>query len=513
MSITTSSKYTLGGTVVAEAQPSFASDVRLYDNESTYVGENTAPRNDYGVRNTVLGYEAWIDGTKGNNNVLAGYRACPSLEGNNNTVFGTLAASAMELATYNIVVGYNAMSCITSCVGNVAIGSYAGRSCMQGDHNTFVGHCVFSSGAHISHANTVLGSGCQGSGASNTVMGIGNNVVANHNIVVGTQNTIDGGGKDNIMIGSRNTNTHSGCIVIGHGITNNADNTINIANKITGSATSLNITSDTISLKTTHNSILDLDEYNVHVNARSLFNVKCPAQFKDKVDVYKLNVNSTCAFNSNISIRTADKEYWKIGLVNKTVSPDGTKHGADLAFASVNNTVFTITDDFQPEILNFTGKHRCKFLGCESDLKVGMIVVATGEYCNLDDGNMVSIDESIPVIAVSTTSMDPRAFGVLCALEPADEPHRTFSIGSIRFNVEKKSPRVIINSVGEGGIWVCNENGPIKNGDLLTTSSRPGLAMRQSHSTYVNYTVAKSTCDSLFETDAHAVFIGCTYKF
>ena len=32
--------------------------------------------------------------------------------------------------------------------------------------------------------------------------------------------------------------------------------------------------------------------------------------------------------------------------------------------------------------------------------------------------------------------------------------------------------RLIVNSVGEGGIWVCNSNGNIENGDYIQSSAR-----------------------------------------
>ncbi|GLC54538.1 hypothetical protein PLESTB_000877300 [Pleodorina starrii] len=62
-----------------------------------------------------------------------------------------------------------------------------------------------------------------------------------------------------------------------------------------------------------------------------------------------------------------------------------------------------------------------------------------------------------------------------------------------------RSPRVVVNSVGEGGILVCNSNGPIQNGDLLVTSPVPGHAMRQDDDVYTAATVAKATCDFDFD--------------
>lgn len=55
----------------------------------------------------------------------------------------------------------------------------------------------------------------------------------------------------------------------------------------------------------------------------------------------------------------------------------------------------------------------------------------------------------------------------------------------------------IVNSLGEGGIWVCNINGSINNGDLICSSQISGIGMKQDSTLFHNYTVAKSTinCD------------------
>ena len=39
--------------------------------------------------------------------------------------------------------------------------------------------------------------------------------------------------------------------------------------------------------------------------------------------------------------------------------------------------------------------------------------------------------------------------------------------------------RLIVNSVGEGGIWVCSSNGNIENGDYITSSNDLGYGEKQ----------------------------------
>ena len=92
----------------------------------------------------------------------------------------------------------------------------------------------------------------------------------------------------------------------------------------------------------------------------------------------------------------------------------------------------------------------------------------------------------------------------------------------------------MINSVGEGGIWVWDINGPLYNGDYITTCIIPGLGslqidINEPYSPDIvmkNYTVAKITCDCLFdlESDVYVcemfkynntyykkAFVGCVY--
>ena len=87
---------------------------------------------------------------------------------------------------------------------------------------------------------------------------------------------------------------------------------------------------------------------------------------------------------------------------------------------------------------------------------------------------------------------------------------------------------VLINSSGEGGIWVCSKNGNLVNGDYITTCVVPGYGAKQTTNEGIltNFTVAKITCDVDFsnvsgfenKTVTHnsvtysACFVSCLYK-
>ena len=55
--------------------------------------------------------------------------------------------------------------------------------------------------------------------------------------------------------------------------------------------------------------------------------------------------------------------------------------------------------------------------------------------------------------------------------------------------------RMIINSIGEGGLWVINSNGNVENGDYIQSSDFLGYGERQDDDILHNYTVGKATIE------------------
>ena len=70
---------------------------------------------------------------------------------------------------------------------------------------------------------------------------------------------------------------------------------------------------------------------------------------------------------------------------------------------------------------------------------------------------------------------------------------------------------VYTNSIGEGLINVCGENGNIEIGDLITSSSIPGKGMRQDDDLIRSYTVAKARETVTFSSPTEVKQIACTY--
>ena len=98
-------------------------------------------------------------------------------------------------------------------------------------------------------------------------------------------------------------------------------------------------------------------------------------------------------------------------------------------------------------------------------------------------------------------------------------------LGVLGLNTRKNShpERLIVNAIGEGGIWVINSNGNIENGDYITSSDYLGYGEKQDDDILHNYTVAKATMDCNFELESNLyncleiengikiAFIACTY--
>jgi hypothetical protein len=182
--------------------------------------------------------------------------------------------------------------------------------------------------------------------------------------------------------------------------------------------------------------------------------------------------------------------------------------------------------------IDFTGQHRTQTSeAIDANNYVGCIVCSSGEYSdrlsNIDESN-ISINESVPKIILSNKRNDKAVFGVISNTEDAELTHREYTIGSFVSVLPKNNGdnRIIVNSLGEGAIWVCNINGNFENGDYITSCEMQGLGMKQDDDLLHNYTVAKITCDCNFDLNSQIykceefefngqiykkAFVGCTY--
>ena len=156
----------------------------------------------------------------------------------------------------------------------------------------------------------------------------------------------------------------------------------------------------------------------------------------------------------------------------------------------------------------FTGQHRNIVKGVNPtniETHVGLIVSAdNNENIKVNGGverglDAITINETIPYVSVTTKSYDKRVFGVISGSEDPESREDKFGRMTSVFIKEEGDDRIFINSLGEGALWISNQNGPLESGDYVTSSNIPGYGMKQDSEFLANYTVAKITMNCDFQ--------------
>ena len=124
-------------------------------------------------------------------------------------------------------------------------------------------------------------------------------------------------------------------------------------------------------------------------------------------------------------------------------------------------------------VASFTGQHLVAFNHPNwKDDYVGLIVSLTGRV--LDDA--VDVDQSVAIVEFPRARMDRKAYGVLSSC-----------CGGSAYGY-----MCLVNSVGEGAMWVCDVNGPVDTGDYIAASLIVGYGMAQGDDALRGCTVAKA---------------------
>jgi hypothetical protein len=132
------------------------------------------------------------------------------------------------------------------------------------------------------------------------------------------------------------------------------------------------------------------------------------------------------------------------------------------------------------------------------DLSVGGTVTPfTGGHTTIviDDISHQDVDGFI-LSSTGKPLLNPTNYNYLMYTQLSQTSNDSKCAGVYR-HPNKINKHGICVAIGEGTLWVCEENGPITNGDYITTSSIPGIGMRQDSTQLHNYTVAKAytNCD------------------
>lgn len=158
--------------------------------------------------------------------------------------------------------------------------------------------------------------------------------------------------------------------------------------------------------------------------------------------------------------------------------------------------------------LGFAGVHRCHLRGCgaeRADQRGKIVVAADDDHVSESGGEDGGLSRGLrafstggcaPVVTLSSELLDRRAFGVVAGVE-GEEREVQHGAFVTRLSREPGDSRVLVNSAGAGALWVCDERGPLRAGDLVASSSVPGYGCAQGEDAVLACTVAKSTmaCD------------------
>ena len=210
----------------------------------------------------------------------------------------------------------------------------------------------------------------------------------------------------------------------------------------------------------------------------------------------------------------SDTYYWYINIARDSKDQFGSGDGGILGAllfrrqGDYNAGGYISYTNYDNNLHNFTGQHRCVSKNSELyDISsAGFIVCSTGRYKTINSATQnnvenITINECLPYVNVSMSSMQQCVFGVISNIEDPNSNSRTYTQGVFGSFAPKHvgDRRLIVNSLGEGAIWVSDINGPLENGDYITSSDIPGIGMKQDSNQLMNYTVAKITMDCDFK--------------
>lgn len=132
----------------------------------------------------------------------------------------------------------------------------------------------------------------------------------------------------------------------------------------------------------------------------------------------------------------------------------------------------------------FTGSH-------EGLVKKGFKADVGDLICDGDLIHIADVSNAILESKLSTEKNDPSISGAFVSLRPVN--NNKLPAGLRGFSGDLSNYDIItFNSIGEGVINVCGQNGDIKSGDYICSSSLPGKGMKQDENTMKNYTIAKA---------------------
>ena len=221
---------------------------------------------------------------------------------------------------------------------------------------------------------------------------------------------------------------------------------------------------------------------------------------KEETDIFKNNykgriVISTGKIKTDLS-RPVPKECKEEPNNNSGSCPRATSESIELEEPNIN--LAEPNNNLEEPNIDYTKPINCEQIDKENP---------NMEWYTAIDKDGITIEEAIPIVQLCRVKKDKRVYGVL------GSPNRA----------NNNKNRLIVNSLGEGAICVCNSNGNIENGDYIQSSELLGYGEKQDDDLLHNYSVAKAVMDCNFELDSpyyqcyeleggvRVAFIACTY--
>lgn len=173
--------------------------------------------------------------------------------------------------------------------------------------------------------------------------------------------------------------------------------------------------------------------------------------------------------------------------------------GGYAASAGTGDGAFYAADGYLP----FTGSHQA-FLLKGTNFELGDIVYDKEVVIKHD------ISNTITEVAITDKPKMKTVIGVLA--KTYEEARNDLDIDEeLWYNLCNKYSLHLINSVGEGMLNVCGENGDIEAGDLIVSSNMLGKGMRQDDDIIRSITVAKARESVTFKDKNEVKQIACIY--
>lgn len=171
------------------------------------------------------------------------------------------------------------------------------------------------------------------------------------------------------------------------------------------------------------------------------------------------------------------------------------------------------------------------FTGCHDGLLPKNTSIVPGDIV-VDTGNVIAtsgVTDTITEVEISSAPNQKAALGIFASVSeqtpyileiseivPVWQNNEwvdsvVYKLNPIYEPLMETHDYIAINSVGEGQINVCGENGDFQVGDLIVCSSIPGKGMKQSDDLVRNTTVAKIRENVTFSSPTEVKLVACIY--